>query len=55
VIALCRRPVFGFEDEQSEMNEDEGGIEYDRHNMNQYYHVEEVLAMVDIANDGESN
>lgn len=55
MIALCRRPVEGFEDEQSEVNEDDIGIEYDKHNMNQYYHVEEVLAMIDIANDGESN
>ena len=35
--------------------EDDGGIEYDRNNMNQYYHVEEVLAMVDIANEGEAS
>ena len=44
-----------FEDEDPEQLEDDGGIEYDRNNMNQYYHVEEVLAMVDIANEGEAS
>ena len=44
-----------FEDEDPEQVEDDGGIEYDRNNMNQYYHVEEVLAMVDIANEGEAS
>ena len=29
-----------------------GIIEYTRHNMNQYYHVEEVLSMVDVSNEG---
>mgnify|MGYP000957813710 CR=1 FL=1 len=53
MIALCRKPVYQLEDE--DQDEDDEGIEYDRNNMNQYYHVEEVLAMVDIANDGESN
>ena len=53
VIAICRRPVQSFEDEDPDLAEDDGSIEYDRNNMNQYYHVEEVLAMVDIANEGE--
>lgn len=44
-----------FDDEDPEQVEDDGGIEYDRNNMNQYYHVEEVLAMVDIANEGEAS
>ena len=44
-----------FDDEDPEQLEDDGGIEYDRNNMNQYYHVEEVLAMVDIANEGEAS
>jgi hypothetical protein len=47
--------VQSFEDEDPEQLEDDGGIEYDRNNMNQYYHVEEVLAMVDIANEGEAS
>jgi hypothetical protein len=47
--------VQSFEDEDPEQVEDDGGIEYDRNNMNQYYHVEEVLAMVDIANEGEAS
>jgi hypothetical protein len=47
--------VQSFDDEDPEQVEDDGGIEYDRNNMNQYYHVEEVLAMVDIANEGEAS
>jgi len=47
--------VQSFDDEDPEQLEDDGGIEYDRNNMNQYYHVEEVLAMVDIANEGEAS
>ena len=42
VIALCRAPL---EEEEPE------GIEYQKHSLGQYYQVEEVLAMVDIASD----
>jgi hypothetical protein len=42
VIALCRAPL---EEEEQE------GIEYTKNSLNQYYQVEEVLAMVDIASD----
>lgn len=29
-----------------------GVLEYTRHNLNQYYQVEEVLSMVDVSNEG---
>ena len=34
------------------MINDSGYIEYTRNNMHQYYHVEEVLSMIDVSNDG---
>lgn len=36
----------------SEVINDSGTLEYTRHNMNQYYMVEEVLSMVDVSNQG---
>jgi hypothetical protein len=63
VIALCRKPLSGedadtFEDEEKQADldqqviNDSGYIEYTRNNMHQYYHVEEVLSMIDVSNDG---
>ena len=61
VIALCRKPLSGedtFEDEEPDLEQqvinDSGYIEYTRNNMHQYYHVEEVLSMIDVSNDGVS-
>ena len=63
MIALCRKPLSGedadtFEDEEKQADldqqviNDSGYIEYTRNNMHQYYHVEEVLSMIDVSNDG---
>lgn len=61
VIALCRKPLAagdeGLEDEpkqdyDQQVINDGGYLEYTRNNMHQYYHVEEVLSMIDVANDG---
>ena len=62
VIALCRKPVsadlddYGEEDRE-ELNQDQvinnsGVIEYTKNSLNQIYHVEEVLSMIDISGDG---
>lgn len=37
----------------SEVINNSGVLEYTRHNMNQYYLVEEVLSMVDVSNQGQ--
>jgi hypothetical protein len=36
------------DEEEDQLN---GTIQYQKHNLSQYYHIEEVLAMVDISND----
>ena len=64
VIALCRKPLSADEDEFDNMKgkdsmeepiNNTGFIEYTRHNMQQYYHVEQVLSMIDVSNEGNRN
>ena len=59
VIALCRRPLGDEESLVDENNkkedvgeESQDYIEYTKNSMSQIYHVEEVISLVDIANDG---
>lgn len=59
VIALCRRPLGDEESLVDENNKKEGAeeesedyIEYTKNSMSQIYHVEEVISLIDISNDG---
>ena len=61
MIALCRKPVDDdllnessdqHKDQEEQLENGGGFIEYTRHNMNQYYQVEEVLSLVDIGKQG---
>ena len=64
VIALCRKPLQADEDDFESMKgkdqseepiNNTGIIEYTRHNMQQYYHVEQVLSIIDVSNEGKMN
>jgi hypothetical protein len=44
----------GEKESENRINES-GFIEYNRNNMTQLYHVEEILSMIDVSGDGSSS